>query len=499
MVVVHVDEKWWFSIETQWMTMPAEDDTPVKAEVSKRYVKKLMILGAFGTPTPNHDGNIGLFPLVNKYVADRTTAEAEKNKIGVEPVNVTAEVYVKIIISDVIPAIRSAYANEEKVVIQQDNAPGHVSGAARQQLTELANKDGLKPYIVFRNQPPRSPDTNVCDLAMFNKLNKHFRRIRAAAMIEQIRQWSAERRAAQTAMPMDEGPGADSEDDRGTIAVNLGPLFAAAAPPQDGGGAEADDAAPAVAAPVVRRRTRNCRPAKTQQHTCISCGSKNLINGSVECGWRGGLHCLQCHAGTGRRIMPEPLNPGDPMTDEEIWVCSRCFGLACERVAPESRAICLLCHGAGACEECLLTGLSAQCPHKAFCARSGGSFHEPCLQKFGPIVEHEFWCCPMCRANGYAEQVQVEGIDFSGVTHGTSTYKSLMLTGAAAFNMLTRQDNEDVFKLLNHTLRSIIMQDGGSQYNLHDKVNEMELAAKIAQYPVIKCTCGDLDSVCTFR
>ena len=479
--VVHVDEKWWQGVENMLLHMPAIDKTPVKAVLSKRYILKLMVLCAFGTPTEECDGMIGAFPLVNEFVADRDSAENKKGEKAYEPLNVTRDVYIDYMVNKVIPAIREGYKCEEMVIVQQDNAPGHVARNghdedARAEIERKANRDGQLPRIVVMNQPPKSPDLNICDLAMFNIMNRELRRIRASAIIEEIRKSYA----AFIAKIAAEG---------GDLSVvrSLELELDAAAEPVE---AEQVDERQDAEAAESESRQRHCRPVKRQARTCITCRSplvdQDGTNVSIACDWRGGLHCDVCAATTGVAF----AGPGDT----QLWVCAQCKEQTCVRKTGERKTLCLLCWTTGACSDCVEANTEDECAHFAFCSISGGKFHEKCLDAFvGVQEEQSFWCCPLCVFADKHNKLQ-EKFDPRNVPLGNMTTKSMMAAVDTAFQRLSREDVVKVFDVHKRVMEKIIMVGGGNHYNLHGAVEPDALEKAISEIDTVpNCTCGYCD------
>lgn len=83
----------------------------------------------------------------------------------------TAAVFQHYLRTTLLPAIVRKLGHLQgigKVVVQMDNAPAHTAKATRELLARLGNE--TVPAVEFVFQPQQSPDTNVCDLGLFNHM-----------------------------------------------------------------------------------------------------------------------------------------------------------------------------------------------------------------------------------------------------------------------------------------------------------------------------------------
>ncbi|KAF0717195.1 Aste57867_2445 [Aphanomyces stellatus] len=113
------------------------------------------------------DGNIGIWPFVEKSVAQRTSKKSPKGTIVTTPQSVDADVYKNVIINNVIPAIQDRFPKggcPGGVFVQQDNASPH-----KAMTTDLLRGHGVM-NISMANQLANSPDFNVLDLGFFNAI-----------------------------------------------------------------------------------------------------------------------------------------------------------------------------------------------------------------------------------------------------------------------------------------------------------------------------------------
>jgi hypothetical protein len=89
------------------------------------------------------------------------------------------------IIDDVIPAIQALWPAGEwndpnyKIIVQQDGADAHPKSwsdpVIQSTLRELEDNGNFCPgKISFESEPPTSPDTNICDLGLFNAVQSAY-------------------------------------------------------------------------------------------------------------------------------------------------------------------------------------------------------------------------------------------------------------------------------------------------------------------------------------
>ncbi|KAI5413265.1 hypothetical protein KIW84_057751 [Lathyrus oleraceus] len=116
-------------------------------------------------------GKIGVFPLVQKVAAKRSSINRASGTLETKPItSITKEVSRNFLINKVLPAIKEKWPREhamETIYIQQDNAPCHVS-IDDEEFRKAASEGGFD--IRLSCQPPNSPDLNVLDLGFFNAI-----------------------------------------------------------------------------------------------------------------------------------------------------------------------------------------------------------------------------------------------------------------------------------------------------------------------------------------
>ena len=86
------------------------------------------------------------------------------------------DVFMRIMTTNVIPAIENKCKWAKKAIIQIDSAGGHRLGETLELLNKIGKK--TKPPMVFRTQPTRSPDTNVLDLGIWNSMKSRVSEVR---------------------------------------------------------------------------------------------------------------------------------------------------------------------------------------------------------------------------------------------------------------------------------------------------------------------------------
>lgn len=175
---IHIDEKWFYITKTSNSFYITLDETePLRHCKSKRFITKVMFMAAVARPrwdsnrNEMFDGKIGIWPFVYSENAKRNSKNRAKGT-GVTKVveNVNKEETRKMIIENVLPAIRGKFPRSEKsspIYIQQDNAKPHLA-VDDPSITEECLKDGWNFQLQF--QPPNSPDLNVLDLGFFNAI-----------------------------------------------------------------------------------------------------------------------------------------------------------------------------------------------------------------------------------------------------------------------------------------------------------------------------------------
>ncbi|KAF0727833.1 hypothetical protein Ae201684P_004853 [Aphanomyces euteiches] len=175
--VVHVDEKWLYLTKLIGKYYVYDDEQlPTRHVESKRFITKVMFLAAVARPRfdfHSHkyfDGKLGVWTFVSREPALRSSVKRPKGALITRPLSVTADAYLDMLTSKVIPAIIEKMppsARTRTVFIQQDNAGPH-SSKVNKAICEMDCSDGWN--IQMPNQPPNNPDFNVLDLGFFNAI-----------------------------------------------------------------------------------------------------------------------------------------------------------------------------------------------------------------------------------------------------------------------------------------------------------------------------------------
>ncbi|XP_050875083.1 uncharacterized protein LOC127078694 [Lathyrus oleraceus] len=176
--IVHIDEKWFYmsTNSTNYYLLANEDD-PYRTCRNKNYIQKVMFLVAVARPKFDDEdnvtftGKIGVFPLVDKVSARRSSVNRSAGTLETKPITfITKDVSRMFLINKILPAIKEKWPREhawETIFIQQDNAPCHVS-LDDEEFHVAASEGGFD--IRLTCQPPNSPDLNVLDLYFFSAI-----------------------------------------------------------------------------------------------------------------------------------------------------------------------------------------------------------------------------------------------------------------------------------------------------------------------------------------
>jgi hypothetical protein len=155
----------------------ADEDEPYRTCKNKNFIGKVMFLVAVARPrfddedNETFSGKIGVFPLVHKVAAKRSSSNRASGTLETKPItSITKQVSRIFLIEKVLPAIKAKWPREhamETIYIQQDNAPCHVS-IDDEEFSKAASEGGFN--IRLTCQPPNSPDLNVLDLGFFSAI-----------------------------------------------------------------------------------------------------------------------------------------------------------------------------------------------------------------------------------------------------------------------------------------------------------------------------------------
>jgi hypothetical protein len=214
---VHIDEKWFFMERLRYIAkiIPGDQEPHNDTCQHKNHRNKIMVTAVICCPHDNIDGKLGIFPYVETHPAARASANRPRGAPVMASINVDNQSFYEQETRDdgVIHSIRQSILTEDcesPVIVQMDNAPAHVGLNVMEDLNDFAVDANLN--LSFETQPPNSPDLNICDLALFNSLQKTADRLkRNAGSIEQL--WAAVQLAFE-------------QYDRNTLEICYGHLYA---------------------------------------------------------------------------------------------------------------------------------------------------------------------------------------------------------------------------------------------------------------------------------
>jgi hypothetical protein len=189
---VHIDEKWFFlSKDGKKYILVEGEQAPHRTVRHKKYMAKVMFLCAVARPRWDvtkrawWDGKLGMWPIGDYGKAQRTSKLRAAGTRVWHNENMGFGRFRMMIIDDLIPAIQALWPVGEwtdpnfKITVQQDGAGAHPQSwkdpVIQSTLRELEANGNFTPgKINFEAQPPNSPDTNICDLGLFNAVQASY-------------------------------------------------------------------------------------------------------------------------------------------------------------------------------------------------------------------------------------------------------------------------------------------------------------------------------------
>jgi hypothetical protein len=177
---VDIDEKIFRSQATRCnIKLPPGVRNPVIKTHNKRHFPKVMVLTAIAKPRPEHafDGKIGIWRCAVDYTAKNPSKNHAKGDIYQKDANMNRAMYVRMVRTLVIPAIRRKMHWASHVRLQTDSAGGHgmshATGKAKvvEALRDTLKVDTHKCTVELVIQPGQSPDTNCNDLGFYNSMD----------------------------------------------------------------------------------------------------------------------------------------------------------------------------------------------------------------------------------------------------------------------------------------------------------------------------------------
>ena len=187
---VDVDEKWFYVVRVKgfvWVLPGYMDADKIKKipVQSKRYITKVMFLVAVARPvydvdgTCLFDGKVGCWRCadVKQYTRNYNgqTKRYAKDDWYTKDTNLGADKYVEILTQKLLPRLQElkrtiwdpqANGTAYSIRIQHDGAPGHRAEGIEKLLEETFGCVNAE----FVRQPPKSPDSNMLDMAVFNSM-----------------------------------------------------------------------------------------------------------------------------------------------------------------------------------------------------------------------------------------------------------------------------------------------------------------------------------------
>ncbi|XP_074292443.1 uncharacterized protein LOC141619316 [Silene latifolia] len=174
---IHMDEKWFYITQDQAkFFLLSEELNPYRACKSKSLTTKVMFMAAISRPmydrngTLVFDGKIGIFPFPFQEPTRRNSKNRVAGALETKSIpSITKQVVKKMLISKIIPAIKSKWpaSASKNISIQQDNAKPHIK-CTDHDFLNAATTDGFN--ISLNQQTPNSPDLNVLDLGFFRSI-----------------------------------------------------------------------------------------------------------------------------------------------------------------------------------------------------------------------------------------------------------------------------------------------------------------------------------------
>lgn len=165
-----------------WILPDHMDEDKIKSlpVQSKRYITKVMFLCAVAKPMYDEcgqclfDGKVGCWRVANWCKRKRNyNGKKLKYKMGddyVEDTSMGAEKYKDMLLGLLLPRvreIRNLFWGAGTITIQHDGAPGHRAEGIERELTEAFSS----LECVFVRQPPKSPCSNMLDMAVFHSMS----------------------------------------------------------------------------------------------------------------------------------------------------------------------------------------------------------------------------------------------------------------------------------------------------------------------------------------
>ncbi|KAG3195009.1 hypothetical protein PC128_g8828 [Phytophthora cactorum] len=170
---VHLDENIFYITRPRRRFLLLPDElAPTRRVKSRRFVTRDMMLAAVSRPRYDSDGaffdgKLGIWAFTEQAAAVRQSAGRPAGTLETKEVSVTKSTYREKLVSKALPEILVHWPGCGGVVLQQDNAPTHIS-PSNPEFAAAVERSGI--LVELRCQPPNSPDLNCCDLGVFTAI-----------------------------------------------------------------------------------------------------------------------------------------------------------------------------------------------------------------------------------------------------------------------------------------------------------------------------------------
>lgn len=174
---VHMDEKWFYlTRKSQRYYLARGEKGKYRAASSSARIPKAMFIAVVAKLRFNDnkecifDGEIGVFPFIEKVATKRSSKNREKETIVTKLIDsINKDAIRNVLINDIVPAIirRPEEEGQKVIFIQQDNARPHITQDDLQ--WQQVHQRGNFTFILIQ-QPVNSPDLNILDLRFFRSI-----------------------------------------------------------------------------------------------------------------------------------------------------------------------------------------------------------------------------------------------------------------------------------------------------------------------------------------
>jgi hypothetical protein len=157
---------------------------------SKSHIPQVMYTAALARPRNSPHSNeyfnglIGTVAHVNYVYAQRNSINRPAGTLLAEPYNITVDSFYEHMTAhdgmlEVIHEAMRRHLGDRQIIVQMDNAPGHVGEGNIHHLQAFCDARGMNMRLI--PQPANSPDLNICDLAFFRSLDMRIAEYKATS------------------------------------------------------------------------------------------------------------------------------------------------------------------------------------------------------------------------------------------------------------------------------------------------------------------------------